>query len=450
MTQKDKVQDLSAPEPNHHHVPKQTSQREAQTPEQPPVMSDHEQLQQLQITVMQLERAFHNFVNASSPSHSHKGSFDSAISNQSSLSRPSDLLQSVISPISPKSPDMKDTSLHNPAKTYTSSPLGRPATTSNDSTNNSRTNSITCDSPTTEMSPKQLEGKVKGSRLRKVLSAGSMELLGGQPDIASDGHAVESTGQGATHEARDEERPRTHNISGHGVYGRKIFSKSVDHLAAASAMETPASASSMLRKVGKGMKRKSRTLSELFRPKSAVATGPPNTAFEAESPLTNEPLKSTVATGFPDNTAFEAELPLTKEPLKSPVPETTPSLTWSMDMAKPNFSREDLYEALDTPELGTPESPSFNMYRNYAPVQTQDTGTIQKPGMAPRSILKIPNTPQTETQYDRWVNPFETTDLETLMDALSNVYDYDEPVESVQEVDKYQPPFAPRPISYYL
>jgi hypothetical protein len=89
LTQKDKPQDPSALEPNPHHVPKQTPQRETQTPEQPPVMSDHEQLQQLQITVMQLERAFHNFVNASSPSHSHKGSFDSAISNQSSLSRPS-------------------------------------------------------------------------------------------------------------------------------------------------------------------------------------------------------------------------------------------------------------------------------------------------------------------------------------------------------------------------
>ncbi|CAI6091495.1 unnamed protein product [Clonostachys chloroleuca] len=411
-------------------------------------MSDHEQLQQLQITVMQLERAFHNFVNASSPSHSHKGSFDSAISNQSSLSRPS----SVISPTSPKHPDMKDTYLHNPAKTYTSSPLGRPATASNDSANHSRTNSITCGSPTAEMGPKQVEGKAKSSRLRKVLSAGSIELLGEHPDIANDGHDVEPTDQGAAHEARNEDRPQPHNGSGHGIYSRKIFSKSVDHLAASSSMATPASASSMLRKVGNGMKRKSRTLSGLFRPKSAVATGYPNTAFEAELPLTNESPKS-------------------------PVPEPTPSLTWSTDMAKPNLSREDIYQALDTPELDTPESPSFNVNRNYTSVQTQDTGTIQKPGMAPRSILKkqsqpsaylldtpthfipeipsspplaVPNTPQTETQYAYWVNPFETTDLETLMDALSNVYDYDEPAESVQEVDKYQPLFAPRPISYYL
>ncbi|CAH0052287.1 unnamed protein product [Clonostachys solani] len=445
MSQKDKTEDRPALEEYHQQGPKQIPQREAQPPEQPPVMSDHEQLQQLQITVMQLERAFHNFVNASSPNHSHKGSLDSMISNQSSLSRPS----SAISLTSPNPPDIKDAYLHNPPKTYTSSPLGRPATTSNHSANNSRTNSITSDSPTADMGPKQLDGRGKSSRLRKVLSAGSMELLGGHPDTACDDQAVKVTGQGVAHEPRNENKTPTHNISGHGIYGRRIFSKSVDNLAASS-MATPASAPSMLRKVGNGMKRKSRTLSGLFRPKSAVATG------------------------FP-NTAFEVELPLTDGPLESQVPEETPSLTSNTAKAKTNWSREDFYQGLETPE-----PPPFNMNNNYASVHIQDAGTIQKPEMAPRGILKkqsqstaypvefpdtptqviseitssplstVPNTPQTETQYEHWVNPFETTDLETLMDALEHVYDYDEPAESVQEANKHQPPFAPRPISYYL
>lgn len=282
-----------------------------------------------------------------------------------------------------------------------------------------------------------------------MLSAGSMELLGGHPDTACDDHAVKPTGQGAAYEARNEIRPQTQNNSGHAIYGPRIFSKSVDNLAASS-MATPTSASSMLRRVGNGMKRKSRTLSGLFRPKSVVVTD------------------------FP-NTASEVELPLTDGPLKSQVPEKTPPLTSDTAIAKTNWSREDFYQGLDTPE-----PPSFNMDNNYAPIHIQDTGTIQKPAMSPRGILKkqpqstaypvefsntptqiiseitssppstVPNTPQTETQYDHWVNPFETTDLETLMDALQNVYDYDEPAESVQEANKYQPPFAPRPISYYL
>ncbi|KAI1634807.1 hypothetical protein F4809DRAFT_651614 [Biscogniauxia mediterranea] len=128
------------------------------------------------------------------------------------------------------------------------------------------------------------KSKTKTSRLRRAFSFGSaaeLKKMTGQ-DIGSD--AVKTTPQNdatgsskvpTAEELYEEEQARIAQKQeeggiGHSIYaGTKLFSGSTDNLSISS---TASSASIMLRKMGRGVKKGSRSLVGLFRPKSMIGS----------------------------------------------------------------------------------------------------------------------------------------------------------------------------------
>lgn len=123
--------------------------------------------------------------------------------------------------------------------------------------------------------------KSKTSRLRRALSFGSAaELRNARPkDGAKD--ADEPSGLSKTQDS-DELDPEQARIAeqqeaaglGHNIYaGSRVFAGSTDNISISS---TASSASIMIRKMGRGMKKGGRSLAGLFRPKSVIGVPPPD------------------------------------------------------------------------------------------------------------------------------------------------------------------------------
>ena len=140
--------------------------------------------------------------------------------------------------------------------------------------------------PSAQMSPaaKQLaalneqDGKPrrKPSRLRRALSFGSAvdfrRMAGGSGGDAGDDNVRPRTAGDEIMDAADAEeqeriaqRQEERGI-GSSIYGKRFFAASTDNLSVSS---TASSASVMIRKMGSGMKRTSRSLAGLFRPKAS-------------------------------------------------------------------------------------------------------------------------------------------------------------------------------------
>jgi hypothetical protein len=169
---------------------------------------------------------------------------------------------------------------------------------------------------------KGVKEKTKTSRLRRAFSFGSAaefrKAAGGMEGEGMDRVEVARLRKDPTAEdVYDAEQARIAEAQeaagiGNSIYGGRFFGGSTDNLSISS---TASSASIMIRKMGRGMKKSTRSLVGLFRPKSVVgvpaADGPVTEAgqaavsmitVEAESRRVNvtaEPQNGKGGTGFP-------------------------------------------------------------------------------------------------------------------------------------------------------
>lgn len=199
-------------------------------------------------------------------------------------------------------------------RTLTPSPLSKPVNMGNDATQASATTGGNLDTPAAkQLAAINQKGKSKTSRLRRAFSFGSAAEFrkaagpeGGVPEKklqkeSSDDEAFDAE------QARIAEAQEAAGI-GSSIYGSRFFG-STDNLSISS---TASSASIMIRKMGRGMKKGSRSLAGLFRPKSIVgvpATEPvvPEASeatvtmvtVEAETQRVNVSAEPQTSDGFP-------------------------------------------------------------------------------------------------------------------------------------------------------
>ncbi|KAF7538994.1 hypothetical protein G7Z17_g12525 [Cylindrodendrum hubeiense] len=245
----------------------------------------------------------------SSPTpHSRSGSSESVVSSRSSNSRPSSSANRNVSVPTgnPSSLSDETTSKQDHAKsvnipprgsssdatkrTTNPSPLSRPATMATDvaeSPSNQNTPSGTAGNLETPaarqlaaINQKGRKAKSKTSRLRRAFSFGSAadfrEAAGPKPDDADKDEPSKLHKDPTPDEAYDAEQARIAEQQeasglGHSIYGGRFFGGSTDNLSISS---TASSASIMIRKMGRGMKKSTRSLVGLFRPKSVIGVAP--------------------------------------------------------------------------------------------------------------------------------------------------------------------------------
>ena len=134
------------------------------------------------------------------------------------------------------------------------------------------------------VSKKDDKKQAKSSRLRRAFSFGSAAELrkaSAENSVTAGERGKLRKSQYATDEAQQAAIAQKQEASGlgEGIYSGQgnFFTGSTDNLSISS---TASSASVMIRKMGKGVKRGSRSLVGLFRPKSVVGVPPPDAALE--------------------------------------------------------------------------------------------------------------------------------------------------------------------------
>lgn len=146
---------------------------------------------------------------------------------------------------------------------------------------------------------KAIKGKTKTSRLRRAFSFGSAaEFRNAAGGINGEGtdrvEAARLRKDPTAEEVYDAEQARIAEAQeaagiGNSIYGGRFFGGSTDNLSISS---TASSASIMIRKMGRGMKKSTRSLVGLFRPKSVVgvpaADGPVTEGQASVSMITVE------------------------------------------------------------------------------------------------------------------------------------------------------------------
>ncbi|KAG6034868.1 hypothetical protein E4U41_006349 [Claviceps citrina] len=247
--------------------------------------------------------------------HSRKGSSESVSSTRSSHSRPSSATSRNVSvptgipspPASDETPTKNDqhtmsniASRGSPSdvakRTHSPSPLSKPATMANDVENSSpqpdgaTTNLV---SPAARqlaaLNFKGAKGKSKTSRLRRAFSFGSAAEFRKAAEEAERTEPSKLHKDPTPEEAYDAEQARIAEAQeaggiGNSIYGARFFG-STDNLSVSS---TASSASIMIRKMGRGMKKSTRSLVGLFRPKSVLGVS-------AAEPLALEASEATVS-----------------------------------------------------------------------------------------------------------------------------------------------------------
>lgn len=178
-------------------------------------------------------------------------------------------------------------------RTTNPSPLSRPATMANDvaddpASSNAAANHAASAGNLETPAARQLaainqkgrKSKSKTSRLRRAFSFGSAADF--RKAAGPDGESADKTEPSKLHkdptsdEAYDAEQARIAEAQeaaglGHSIYGGRFFGGSTDNLSISS---TASSASIMIRKMGRGMKKSGRSLVGLFRPKSVIGVAP--------------------------------------------------------------------------------------------------------------------------------------------------------------------------------
>ncbi|GJC95146.1 hypothetical protein ColKHC_03972 [Colletotrichum higginsianum] len=200
--------------------------------------------------------------------HAHNGSAESLASSRSSHSRPS----SPVTMATDSSPQKPPSSLGD-----------APQQPSSQST--SASNAANTSSPAAQhlaaINQKNTKSKSKTSRLRRAFSFGSAADFkkAAGPDVTTPLDANNNAADPSRlhkdptpDEIYDAEqaaiaRKQEEGGIGNNIYGGRLFSSSTDNLSISS---TASSASIMIRKMGRGMKKSTRNLVGLFRPKSVI------------------------------------------------------------------------------------------------------------------------------------------------------------------------------------
>ncbi|KAG5980414.1 hypothetical protein E4U55_004064 [Claviceps digitariae] len=248
--------------------------------------------------------------------HSRKGSSESVSSTRSSQSRPSSAASRHVSvstgnpslPASDEAHTKNDQQrmLNIPSRgsssdvvkrTHSPSPLSKPATMATDAVEDSASQhggaATNPESPAAKqlaaLNQKGSKGKSKTSRLRRAFSFGSAAEFrkANEGDVKPEPSKLHKAP--TPEEAYDVEQARIAEAQeaggiGNSIYGARFFG-STDNLSISS---TASSASIMIRKMGRGMKKSSRSLVGLFRPKSVIG-------FSAAEPLAPEASQATVS-----------------------------------------------------------------------------------------------------------------------------------------------------------
>lgn len=238
------------------------------------------------------------------PVHVRKGSSDSASSSRSSHSRSASFSNrnATVPTGNPSSPGSDETHARNDQlkvavpprgsssdgtkRTISPSPLSKPATMANEQTGDAvaaaaAPSGKTIESPAVKqlatINEKAVKGKTKTSRLRRAFSFGSAaefrKAAGGIDGEGADQmEAARLRKDPTAEEVYDAEQARIAEAQeaagiGNSIYGGRFFGGSTDNLSISS---TASSASIMIRKMGRGMKKSTRSLVGLFRPKSVV------------------------------------------------------------------------------------------------------------------------------------------------------------------------------------
>ncbi|KAK2600257.1 bud neck involved protein [Conoideocrella luteorostrata] len=230
-------------------------------------------------------------------SHSRNGSSESVSSSRSSHSRPSSATNrnASVAAGTPYSPANEETSLKNDQqrmlsipprgsssdvvkRAHSPSPLSKPATAVNDPNDDSTSHAgatANLESPAAKhlaaLNQKGGKGKSKTSRLRRAFSFGSAAEFRKAAEEAEKAEPSKLHKDPSPEEAYDAEQDRIAQAQeaggiGNSIYGGRFFG-STDNLSISS---TASSASIMIRKMGRGMKKSTRSIVGLFRPKSVV------------------------------------------------------------------------------------------------------------------------------------------------------------------------------------
>ncbi|KAI5465564.1 hypothetical protein BGZ63DRAFT_348782 [Mariannaea sp. PMI_226] len=242
----------------------------------------------------------------STPSpHSRNGSSESIGSSRSSQSRPSSSNRNPSAPTgNPSSHSHETASKQDHAKsvnvpprgsssdatkrTTNPSPLSRPATMATDVADSSSSQSAPTGTTANLETPaarqlaainqKGRKGKSKTSRLRRAFSFGSAADFkkAAEPETTDKTEPTKLHKEPTEEEAYDVEQARIAEQQeasglGHSIYGGRFFGGSTDNLSISS---TASSASIMIRKMGRGVKKSTRSLVGLFRPKSVIGVPP--------------------------------------------------------------------------------------------------------------------------------------------------------------------------------
>ncbi|RSM13743.1 hypothetical protein CEP52_001817 [Fusarium oligoseptatum] len=277
--------------------------------------------------------------------HSRNGSSESIVSSRSSHSRPSSSANRNVSAPTGNPSSLasnESTSKQDHAKlvnipprasssdaikrTTNPSPLSRPATMANDVADDPAPNQAASAGNLETPAARQLaainqkgrKSKSKTSRLRRAFSFGSAadfrKAAGPDVDGADKIEPSKLHKDPNSDEAYDAEQARIAEAQeaaglGHSIYGGRFFGGSTDNLSISS---TASSASIMIRKMGRGMKKSGRSLVGLFRPKSVIGVAPADgpipeasqaavsmITVEAETQRVNVTADSKPTDGFP-------------------------------------------------------------------------------------------------------------------------------------------------------
>ncbi|KAM0562157.1 hypothetical protein ACHAPJ_002602 [Fusarium lateritium] len=246
--------------------------------------------------------------------HSRNGSSESVNSSRSSHSRPSSSAnRNVSAPTgNPSSQaNSETTSKQDHAKlvnipprgsssdaikrTTNPSPLSRPATMANEVADDGSSNAPSAgnmESPAARqlaaLNQKGKKSKSKTSRLRRAFSFGSAADFRNADDEAKTADKTEPSKlhkDPTVDEAYDAEQERIAEAQeaaglGHSIYGGRFFGGSTDNLSISS---TASSASIMIRKMGRGMKKGGRSFVGIFRPKSVIGVAPADGPVKPEA-----------------------------------------------------------------------------------------------------------------------------------------------------------------------
>ncbi|KAK8932885.1 Protein BNI4 [Metarhizium anisopliae] len=247
-------------------------------------------------------------------SHSRNGSSESVASTRSSHSRRSSATNhNVSTPTSNPSLSGSDESAKSEQqkmlsvpprgsssdvvkRTHSPSPLSKPATMANEATEDTGPASgaaTNFESPAAKqlaaLNQKGGKTKSKTSRLRRAFSFGSAAEFRKAAEEVEKAEPSKLHKEPTAEEAYDAEQARIAQAQeaggiGNSIYGGRFFG-STDNLSISS---TASSASIMIRKMGRGMKKSTRSLVGLFRPKSVIGV-------PAAEPLAPEASQATVS-----------------------------------------------------------------------------------------------------------------------------------------------------------